>query len=212
MTSTSSVPEPLTEPPTTASPSRFCAGIDSPVTSDSSTAEDPDSTRPSTGTRSPGRTRTRSPTPRSRSGTSRSLAVAHPPHRLRLQIHQLPDRLRAARPHHQRQPAGEGVVGHHQHRDGEEATGRVVLGAGRQADHTTGGRRSRTLGPPEAGRASRAARPHRPDAGPAAARWRPRVPPAPTPPSPRPGPPARGTSAERSRRSPRRREAPAVPR
>ena len=43
------------DPPMTASPSVISIGIGSPVTSDSSIAERPPITRPSTGTRSPGR-------------------------------------------------------------------------------------------------------------------------------------------------------------
>ncbi len=72
LTSTSSVPEPLMAPPMTSSPSFFFTGIDSPVTSDSSTAERPEATRPSMATRSPGRTRMRSPTPTALIGTSPS--------------------------------------------------------------------------------------------------------------------------------------------
>ena len=48
-------------PPMTPSPAVFVIGIDSPVTSDSSSEERPSSTMPSTGTFSPGRTRSRSP-------------------------------------------------------------------------------------------------------------------------------------------------------
>ena len=48
--------------PMTRSPAAFSTGSDSPVSIDSSTAEAPSMTTPSTGTRSPGRTRTRSPT------------------------------------------------------------------------------------------------------------------------------------------------------
>jgi len=43
-------------------PGRFSTGIGSPVSIDSSTSDSPSMRRPSTGTRSPGRTRTRSPT------------------------------------------------------------------------------------------------------------------------------------------------------
>ena len=46
----------------TVSPAVLVTGIDSPVTSDSSSEERPSSTVPSTGTFSPGRTRSRSPT------------------------------------------------------------------------------------------------------------------------------------------------------
>ncbi len=68
------VPWPLTVPPVTRSPGAFPTGMDSPVTIDSSTALLPSSTRPSTGTFSPGRTRSRSPTWTSASGTSSSPA------------------------------------------------------------------------------------------------------------------------------------------
>src|SRR6266511_5331379 len=55
--------------PITSSPMTFSAGMDSPVIIDSSTAEAPWTTTPSTGTFSPGRTRTRSPTMNSSAGT-----------------------------------------------------------------------------------------------------------------------------------------------
>ena len=48
-------------PPTTGSPGRLSTGSGSPVSIDSSTADSPSATRPSTGMRSPGRTATRSP-------------------------------------------------------------------------------------------------------------------------------------------------------
>ena len=48
-------------------------GMDSPVTMDSSTAEWPSSTTPSSGTLSPGRTRNLSPTATASSATSSSL-------------------------------------------------------------------------------------------------------------------------------------------
>ncbi len=51
----------LIVPPTTLAPSTFSTGIGSPVSMDSSTKEAPDSTEPSTGTRSPGRTTITSP-------------------------------------------------------------------------------------------------------------------------------------------------------
>ncbi len=54
------------------SPTALSTGIDSPVSIDSSTDELPSIRTPSTGTRSPGRTRTRSPTTTSSTGTSRS--------------------------------------------------------------------------------------------------------------------------------------------
>ena len=65
-------PAPLTVPPVTRSPAPFSTGTGSPVTIDSSTALRPSRTAPSTGTRSPGRTRRRSPTPTRSSGTSSS--------------------------------------------------------------------------------------------------------------------------------------------
>ena len=58
--------------PATLSPTRLSTGTDSPVRSDSSTAEAPSRTSPSTGTRSPGRTRTTSPTTTSSIATSDS--------------------------------------------------------------------------------------------------------------------------------------------
>ena len=66
-------PVPFTVPPVTRLPGAFATGMDSPVTIDSSTALRPSSTTPSTGTRSPGRTRRRSPGRTSASGTSSSL-------------------------------------------------------------------------------------------------------------------------------------------
>ena len=59
-------------PPMTESPAVLVTGIDSPVTSDSSTVDRPSSTVPSTGTASPGRTRSRSPSRTSSNGTSAS--------------------------------------------------------------------------------------------------------------------------------------------
>ena len=58
--------------PITSSPSRFSTGIDSPVIIDSSTAELPVVTTPSTGIFSPGRTRTTSPPTTSPIGSSTS--------------------------------------------------------------------------------------------------------------------------------------------
>ena len=49
-------------PPITLSPTLLVTGMDSPVTMDSSMALRPSRISPSTGTRSPGRTRRRSPT------------------------------------------------------------------------------------------------------------------------------------------------------
>ncbi len=54
----------------TSSPGPFPTGMDSPVSMDSSTAERPSVTTPSTGIFSPGRTITRSPTSTSSTGTS----------------------------------------------------------------------------------------------------------------------------------------------
>ncbi len=70
--SMTTLPARLTDPPTTSSPSALSTGIDSPVTRLSSTDELPDTTRPSTGTLSPGRSRMRSPTTISAVGTSSS--------------------------------------------------------------------------------------------------------------------------------------------
>ena len=66
------VPVVLSVAPMTSSPGPLPAGIGSPVSSASSTADDPSTTRPSTGTLSPGRTRSRSPTTTESSGTSSS--------------------------------------------------------------------------------------------------------------------------------------------
>ena len=68
----SKAPSPLDVPPSTRSPGDFSTGIDSPVIIDSSTAERPDATTPSTGTESPGLTRRSAPGTTSASGTSRS--------------------------------------------------------------------------------------------------------------------------------------------
>jgi len=64
------VPVVLSVPPMTSSPASLRTGIGSPVSIDSSTAEAPSTTTPSTGTFSPGRTRTRSPTATAAMGTS----------------------------------------------------------------------------------------------------------------------------------------------
>ena len=69
-------PVELIVPPMTDAPGIFSTGIDSPVIIDSSTAEMPSITTPSTGMLSPGLTRTRSPT--FRNSTSTSLALAAP--------------------------------------------------------------------------------------------------------------------------------------
>ena len=61
-TSTTSPPDPFIVPPTTSPPSTLSTGIASPVTIDSIHRGPSSRTAPSTGTRSPGRTRTRSPT------------------------------------------------------------------------------------------------------------------------------------------------------
>ena len=66
------VPVVLTVAPMTSSPGPTATGIDSPVSIDASIAEPPSTTTPSTGIRSPGRTRRRSPTRTSSRATSRS--------------------------------------------------------------------------------------------------------------------------------------------
>ena len=58
--------------PITSSPSRLVTGMDSPVIIDSSTADSPERTRPSTGIFSPGLTTTTSPICTSSTGTSTS--------------------------------------------------------------------------------------------------------------------------------------------
>ena len=68
-------PDWLMVPAMTRAPGSFATGIDSPVTSDSSSAERPSVSVPSTGTLSPGRTRSRSPTITLSSATSRSAPV-----------------------------------------------------------------------------------------------------------------------------------------
>ncbi len=59
--------------PYTAEPAAFSTGIDSPVSIDSSMADAPSITSPSTGRRSPGRTMTTSPRSTSLAGTSSSM-------------------------------------------------------------------------------------------------------------------------------------------
>ena len=65
--------------PITSSPAPLTTGIGSPVSIDSSTADEPLTTMPSTGTFSPGRTTTRSPVTTLATGTSTSV----PPRRTR---------------------------------------------------------------------------------------------------------------------------------
>ncbi len=69
-------PDWLRVPPMTLSPVVRVTGIDSPVTSDSSTEDRPSETVPSTGTFSPGRTRSRSPSRTSSRATSSSVPSA----------------------------------------------------------------------------------------------------------------------------------------
>ena len=71
-----SVPLRLSVPPVSVSPSAFSTGSGSPVIMDSSTAERPSTTTPSTGMLSPGRTRSRSPVFTASSGTSVSCPSA----------------------------------------------------------------------------------------------------------------------------------------
>ncbi|OGK95122.1 MAG: hypothetical protein A3J45_06685 [Candidatus Rokubacteria bacterium RIFCSPHIGHO2_02_FULL_69_13] len=66
------LPVRFTVPPMTRDPRRFSTGRLSPVSMDSSTAEAPSVTSPSTAIRSPGRTRMRSPITTSATGTSSS--------------------------------------------------------------------------------------------------------------------------------------------
>ena len=66
------VPFVLSVAPITSSPGATSTGIGSPVSIERSIAEAPETTIPSTGTFSPGRTRTRSPTRTSASSTSSS--------------------------------------------------------------------------------------------------------------------------------------------
>ncbi len=63
-------PDVLIVAPITSSPADFVTGMGSPVSIDSSTGEVPSVTTPSTGTRSPGRTRRRSP------GTTRASSMS----------------------------------------------------------------------------------------------------------------------------------------
>ena len=91
--SITNVPVPLTVPPVTWSPGAFSTGIGSPVTIDSSTLVAPSSTTPSTGMRSPGRTRSRSLTCTSSSGTSCSVpSGVDAPRSLRREAEQVADR------------------------------------------------------------------------------------------------------------------------
>ena len=69
----SKLPRLLIVPPITRLPTSFSTGRDSPVTIDSSTELLPSTTSPSTGTRSPGRTRKRSPGTTWSTGMSSSL-------------------------------------------------------------------------------------------------------------------------------------------
>ena len=91
-------------PANTVAPARLSTGMLSPVSSDSSTADSPSVTSPSTGMRSPGRTTTRSPTRTSSTGDLDLDAVAQHARHRRLQIHQLADGLAGlpARPRLQR--------------------------------------------------------------------------------------------------------------
>ena len=68
--STCSRPEPLIEPPMTSPATPRATGMLSPVSRDSSSWLSPRTMRPSTGTRSPGRTTTTSPQPTASAGTS----------------------------------------------------------------------------------------------------------------------------------------------
>ncbi len=70
VTSTTSAPSPLIVPANTLSSGCFSTGIDSPVTGAWLTAELPDTTCPSAGSRCPGLTITRSPRCNSSTGTS----------------------------------------------------------------------------------------------------------------------------------------------
>ena len=70
------LPVVLSVPAMSLAPASLATGMDSPVTIDSSTAERPSISSPSTGTFSPGRTRRRSPTAIASSDTSSSLPSA----------------------------------------------------------------------------------------------------------------------------------------
>src|SRR4028118_2404076 len=72
-------PEALMVAPITSFPSRLVTGMDSPVIIASSTADSPETTRPSTGIFSPGRTTTTSPATTSSTGTSTSSPPRTPP-------------------------------------------------------------------------------------------------------------------------------------
>ena len=82
--------------PMTSSPGPTATGIGSPVSIDASTADPPSTTTPSTGTRSPGRTRRRSPTATASSATWWSVAVTHDERGRRAEADQAMDR--AGRP------------------------------------------------------------------------------------------------------------------
>ncbi|PHH88551.1 hypothetical protein CDD83_7381 [Cordyceps sp. RAO-2017] len=73
---TASVPAPLMVPAVTADPACFSTARDSPVSSDSSTSETPETTVPSVGTLASGRTRKVSPYCRSLASTSRAAPPA----------------------------------------------------------------------------------------------------------------------------------------
>ncbi|SGO59245.1 Uncharacterised protein [Mycobacterium tuberculosis] len=73
VTTRCNTPDPFTVPANTSSPRALATGIDSPVIERWSTSLAPDSTAPSAGIRSPGRTTTRSPTTSSLAATTRSL-------------------------------------------------------------------------------------------------------------------------------------------
>ncbi len=77
--------------PMTSSPGFFSTGMLSPVIIDSSTADRPSRTTPSTGIFSPGRTMTMSPTTTCSMGMSDSSLFPHHPRRLRLQADQALD-------------------------------------------------------------------------------------------------------------------------
>ena len=78
---TTSRPLMFTVAPVTGSPGPTSAGIDSPVTSDASTAELPSATIPSVAIFSPGRTTNRSPAASSSTGTRRSVIFCPGPSR-----------------------------------------------------------------------------------------------------------------------------------
>ncbi len=72
VTSTTSRPPALTVAPATGSPTPTSTGMDSPVSMEASTADEPSTTVPSVAIFSPGRTTKRVPTSRSPTGTRRS--------------------------------------------------------------------------------------------------------------------------------------------